>query len=886
MKKRVGRKVFFRCNHTTNSKYDCNWECGYEWTEEGWYLCRYSPSSMYKTATLADGTACNVLTKPENHHNHDLIQDVVVARAQRGGQTGNIPKELDKMAQLMAEAGLPPKSVDQALAYHGAQMNLDTTAWSYQHIYNKYFRRTSSAKTLDLSELAAYLEQRRTNDGLQFEISVDYHGYVESVFFELAEAKATWARSPDTNVLLFDPTANTNLHGSMKLCVFVSVLPTGQNCALAVLLATREVAAQFAWGFRCFARTFRTPVRMIATDRDGEIDKAIAEVSRLPSDIWHGASHHYCVFHISVNICKRIRPIFGPKTQAWRTFLNRFWAIAKDSDITFRARFASDWNALVDYMRGVTSSSSQRDLALSWLQDLGSTAQHWAACFVWGYVTFGIHSTQRAKATCMQQQVKARLINNATVCELTQHLELLNHRLRDGGAVNEQILATRQAAHNAATTPVVERFKEVVTPWAYAHVLKQWQLSHAYVVEPCVADAQNGQAGCDLCDSAFSQFQVTYRDNAGSINTKETLIFDDDGDVTSYPDDTDLGLSDAGRRMRFVTQDWCSCQHNKAWGGLICRHIIAVCQHLQLQSYSMEQVDPKWLKMSSTDIRARERQLLTTPIPKSLLAFQSAKTVTETGLRPGEREQLLRYEMDAVLNVARTADDNTFQAVLQTLRQAFRDLDVPVPRASRTTTAHPEHVLRPVVEPVDAAPATQAYQPTMHQRPTNGDAKDLQETLGPGYTLQAELANPFDLHTLQDEIILYKWDNKGSGGWFVGQVFEIFTDANRDQLMSKYKHFKPRANRQCNVIVEYEPDESGMQYVGHTIEASNFTGNANASVCSWGIPTEMPLSNYQGQHLRPPLRKPKLGRPESARKAPLVGPTAKNSPKKRRRGDQ
>ena len=118
-----------------------------------------------------------------------------------------------KMARFTAEAGLPPRTVDQALAWHGAQQNLDTSLWSYQHIYTKYYRQSSSVRTLDLSELATYLEQRRANDGLQFEITLDSYGYVEAVFYELHAARAAWARSPATNVLLFDPTANTNLHG-------------------------------------------------------------------------------------------------------------------------------------------------------------------------------------------------------------------------------------------------------------------------------------------------------------------------------------------------------------------------------------------------------------------------------------------------------------------------------------------------------------------------------------------------------------------------------------------------------------------------------------------------------------------------------------------------
>lgn len=172
---------------------------------------------------------------------------------------------------------------------------------------------------------------------------------------------------------------------------------------------------------------------------------------------------------------------------------------------------------------------------------------------------------------------------------------------------------------------------------------------------------------------------------------------------------------------------------------------------------------------------------------------------------------------------------------------------------------------------------------TMHSRAKNGDEKDLQLTLGSSITLQqAELTSPFDLEQLLDTPVLYKWDSKNAGGWFVGKVIEIITDANRDELTEKYQYFKPSRGRKCNAIIEYEPDDSGMLYVGHTLEEANFTGVANASVCSWGLPVEMQLSNYQGQYIRAPCRTIKLGRPQSACLAPLIGPTAK-SPRKRQR---
>ena len=96
------------------------------------------------------------------------------------------------------------------------------------------------------------------------------------------------------------------------------------------------------------------------------------------------------------------------------------------------------------------TSTVAREQALEWLQALGATAPHWAARFVWGDVTFGVHVAQRAEA--MQQQIKARLKNNATVCELTTHTEQVNHRNRDSGAVNEQILAMRQSAQQHPTS--------------------------------------------------------------------------------------------------------------------------------------------------------------------------------------------------------------------------------------------------------------------------------------------------------------------------------------------------------------------------------------------------------------------------------------------------
>ena len=48
---------------------------------------------------------------------------------------------------------------------------------------------------------------------------------------------------------------------------------------------------------------------------------------------------------------------------------------------------------------------------------------------------------------------------------------------------------------------------------------------------------------------------------------------------------------------------------------------------------------------------------------------------------------LLRYEIDAVVDAARTADDDVFNAVLGTLQKAFADLGLSRPPSTRTATS-------------------------------------------------------------------------------------------------------------------------------------------------------------------------------------------------------
>jgi len=225
-------KVDFRCN-----KQGCTFEVGYERCVEGWIHYRYHPHVGKEEVFEGNGTKSTRPIRPENEHGHELTHSKAEARAQHGAQAGNIPSELDYIATIMSESGCKPKEVSQVLDHHGRELGLDVTAWDYDHIYNKYFRTAGAADALDLEGLAAYLEVRKREKGLNFEMTLDRHGYVVAVFYELAGGRKTWAHCKTTNVLLFDQTFGTSRHG-MKLCWFVSVDTSGGG--VEVREATRE----------------------------------------------------------------------------------------------------------------------------------------------------------------------------------------------------------------------------------------------------------------------------------------------------------------------------------------------------------------------------------------------------------------------------------------------------------------------------------------------------------------------------------------------------------------------------------------------------------------------------------------------------------------------
>ena len=144
------------------------------------------------------------------------------------------------------------------------------------------------------------------SQGLRHFETTDAEGRLDKVFFELENGFDVWALNPSSNVLLFDPTHSTNAY-DMKLCLFVTVHPHGYSTILAATLLKSETSDSFLWALACFHQTFKVAPRVFFSDSDAGIDHAF---SKLSNDVWRGALHFYCIFHISKNFYQHLSPVF------------------------------------------------------------------------------------------------------------------------------------------------------------------------------------------------------------------------------------------------------------------------------------------------------------------------------------------------------------------------------------------------------------------------------------------------------------------------------------------------------------------------------------------------------------------------------------------------
>ena len=106
-----------------------------------------------------------------------------------------------------------------------------------------------------------------------------------------------------------------------------------------------------------------TPPIAVFTDRDPNLMTVLAAFME-PGAVWDGATHFYCIWHLSKNVHEHLRRLFlGDKNnKAWKKVHDFFWEIVKDTDISAKASFAARWNNLVELVQTTATCRDESQL--------------------------------------------------------------------------------------------------------------------------------------------------------------------------------------------------------------------------------------------------------------------------------------------------------------------------------------------------------------------------------------------------------------------------------------------------------------------------------------------------------------------------------------------
>ena len=499
------------------------------------------------------------------------------------------------------------------------------------------------------------LRERERCTGCAHELKLSLSNELVAAFWVADGGAERWAALRDAKVVLYDTKHGTNKY-RCKLGCWTSVDENGDTRIIAFSLVDEgESKESFTWAFQQFAKHL-SPPSVIFTDGDVGMAGAIETVFSKA-----GTVHLLCVYHIYTNVYKHMHGLIRDKKE-WRTFVSKFWSIAKKTDIRSVDDFHRDWVALTNLATGSRGGSDdERRKALKWLANLGTRASKWAARWTWQKLTLGIHSTQRAEA--LHSAFSHIIRNSDNLATLFDKLE----RFEDNQAIvkqmkNERVALVHVSARAAASAralhpqhsraPRASRMShppfpslpsppnpspfhpytqglpmnsdvglvknlpaKIPPPHALMRVRKQASLSLNY----CVTQADVGGAGGSaqgLSTSTKWRVQVIGAVELTRGEDEEEAAQDallngiDVRVVPPYVLHSDLGqLTDDISHE--VTISSCTCQLPSC-SGLPCRHQLAVYQMLlsagtedvgSLTAFVTTQVAPIWLANSHTDAK-------------------------------------------------------------------------------------------------------------------------------------------------------------------------------------------------------------------------------------------------------------------------------------------
>ncbi|XP_038707587.1 protein FAR1-RELATED SEQUENCE 5-like isoform X2 [Tripterygium wilfordii] len=209
----------------------------------------------------------------------------------------------------------------------------------------------------DAQMLYEYFEaEKEKNSEFYFSINVDVENNIKHCFWADAECRKAYQAFGD--VVVFDTTYNTNRYG-MIFAPFVGVNHHGQTTLFACAFLCDETSESFRWLLQQLLIAMVVgPPKMIITDQDPAMSKAIAEI--LPNTL-----HRFCMWHILSKFSEKLDVV------KWKEHYQHFHRCIWNSDS--REEFDVQWAEVIE-SSGLNTNE--------WLKALYDIRSKWIPAYV------------------------------------------------------------------------------------------------------------------------------------------------------------------------------------------------------------------------------------------------------------------------------------------------------------------------------------------------------------------------------------------------------------------------------------------------------------------------------------------------------------------------
>nr|XP_043630262.1 protein FAR1-RELATED SEQUENCE 5-like [Erigeron canadensis] len=274
---------------------------------------------------LIEGRQSYILDEFEEKHNHQLnsVEHRHLSRRQR--KLG--------ISEMTFINKVSTSNIGATRAHHtynnmlGSYKNTHGTVNDFKNYKNKINCFISSS---DAQMLVNRMENRREHvPNFTFEYKVKDNSELECMFWADETAKVNFKEFGD--IISFDATYRTNRY-NMMFVPFTGIDNHKKTVSIGAGMLRDETADSYVWLLKVFLDTFGSQPKMVVTDQDAAMKKAVALILT-------ESRHRLCMWHITQKLPLKVGKRMFDNTDFKKKFNNIVWNISLSTK-TFEKRWA------------------------------------------------------------------------------------------------------------------------------------------------------------------------------------------------------------------------------------------------------------------------------------------------------------------------------------------------------------------------------------------------------------------------------------------------------------------------------------------------------------------------------------------------------------------